>query len=102
VALGHDPPRPDSAIDADVSDVAGPTIGTVDLLARLTLAARHGGGELRIVGASDELHELLELAGLCDVLGVCEPSGLEAWGEAEEREEAGGVEEEDQPGHPVA
>lgn len=102
MALGHDPPRPDRVLDADVSDVASPTIGTVDLLARLVLAARDGGGELRIVGASDELHDLLKLAGLCDVFGVCEPSGLEAWGEAEEREEARGVEEEDQPGHPVA
>lgn len=101
MALGHDPPRPDRAVDADVSDVSRATMGTIDLLARLMLAARRGGGDLRIVGSSEELHDLLELAGLCDVLGVCEPLGLEAWGEAEEREEARRVEEEDQPGHPV-
>lgn len=102
MALGHDPPRPDCVLHADASDVASPTIGTVDLLARLALAARYGGGEVRVTGASEELHELLELVGLCDVVGECPPLGLEAWGEAEEREEPCGVEEEDHPGHPIA
>ena len=61
-------------------------LATVDLLARLRL--RYG---LRVRRPSRELMELLELAGLVEVL--CEP---------EEREELRGVEEEGQlPDPPV-
>ena len=55
----------------DVAAVSAPDCGTVDVLARMQLTAKRLGGELRLRGASDELHELLALAGLCDVVGVC-------------------------------
>jgi hypothetical protein len=55
---------------------------TVDELARLALAGRRLGFRVRLV-PSDELLELLELAGLVEVL----------W-EPEEREQPLGVEEE--------
>jgi ABC-type transporter Mla MlaB component len=40
----------------------------VDALARLALAARRRGCRLRLAGASEELRELIELAGLAGVL----------------------------------
>jgi hypothetical protein len=63
---------------------------TLDLLARLQLAAKRRGYELRVEAASDELCGLIELAGLSEALGV------EGQREAEEREQRLGVEEERQ------
>ena len=63
---------------------------TVDVLARLQLAAKRRGYRLRVQEASDELCGLIEFAGLGEALGV------ESRGEAEEREERLGVEEERQ------
>ncbi len=42
---------------------------TVDALARLRLAARRHGCQVRLRGASRELQELLEFVGLADVPG---------------------------------
>jgi anti-anti-sigma regulatory factor len=72
------------------------SLATVDALARLQLAARRRGCELRLRGLPRELRELIELAGLTAVLGV-EPRR-----EAEEREERLGVEEEGELGDAVA
>lgn len=55
----------------DVSEVADPDCVTVDALARMQLMAKRLGGSLRLSGASDELHELLAMAGLCEVVGLC-------------------------------
>jgi hypothetical protein len=63
-------------------------LGTVDALARLRLAARRSGLELRLTRVPEELRELITFVGLAEVLG------LEPRGEAEEREERVGVEEE--------
>ena len=65
-----------------------PTLGTLDVLARLQLVARRNGCEIRLVGSSPELRELIAFAGLEAVLPV-EPGR-----EAEQREEGVGVEEE--------
>jgi anti-anti-sigma regulatory factor len=65
-----------------------PTLGTLDVLARLHLAARRHGCRIRLVRATPELQELIAFAGLEAVLPV------ETGGEAEEREERVGVEEE--------
>lgn len=48
-------------------------IGTVDLLARVALTARRLGCELRLLDASPELRELLDLVGLARVLR-CDPA----------------------------
>jgi hypothetical protein len=61
---------------------------SLDALARLVLTARRQGLDLRLRHASGELQELLAFAGLAGVLGV------ETGGQAEEREERLGVEEE--------
>jgi hypothetical protein len=65
-----------------------PEVAAVDALARLQLNAQRLGLELRLRHASAALRELIAFAGLDEVLRV------EAQGQAEEREERLGVEEE--------
>jgi anti-anti-sigma regulatory factor len=77
-----------STIVCDLRGLAGVDADTIDAIARLQLAARRLGLELRLRHASGELRELLALAGLAEVLG------LEPGGQAEEREDGVGVEEE--------
>lgn len=78
----------------DVSALVDPDLGTVDALARMQLTVRRLGGTIRLRGTSDRLHELLVLAGLREVLPPCPELCVQAVGEAEQREEALGVEEE--------
>jgi hypothetical protein len=73
-------------LDADL--VGGPSLRTIGLLARLQLAARRAGFDLELRSGSGELRELVAFVGLADVLR------LEPGGQAEEREERVGVEEE--------
>ncbi len=72
----------------DCSRFRDPQMGVIDRLARLVLALRRQGCEPRLVNVSDRLLELVALAGLEGVLAV-EPGG-----QSEQREQAGGVEEE--------
>jgi ABC-type transporter Mla MlaB component len=51
----------------DVCDVASDAV-TVDALARLQLAARRHGCQVRLQGASDDLRDLVAFMGLRDVL----------------------------------
>jgi ABC-type transporter Mla MlaB component len=78
--------RPEVAV-CDVEGVE-PDAVTVDALARLQLAARRSGYEVTVTAAPDDVLELIELAGLCEVLGV------EPLRQAEQREERLGIEEE--------
>lgn len=74
-----------------VCDVAGlgpPGLATVDVLARMELAARRAGGRIRLRAPAPPLRLLLDLVGL----------RFELEGEAEEREPALGVEEAVEPG----
>jgi hypothetical protein len=68
-------------------------LASVDLLARLQLAAGRLGWSLQLRDASDELRELLAFVGLDEVLT------LEPRREAEEREQLG-IQEVVQPGDP--
>jgi hypothetical protein len=63
-------------------------IGIVDALARLQLVAARSGYRVDVLSAPADVLELIELAGLTDVLGV------EAGRQPEQREERLGVEEE--------
>ncbi len=60
----------ESGADVALCDVRGvdPDAVTVDALARLQLAARRKGCQVRLRQASDELLELVDLIGLTDVL----------------------------------
>ena len=89
-----------SAIGCDVSKL-DPDTGTVEALARLQLTARRLGRRVRFKDASPELQRLLCLLGLDEVLPCGPASGLEPRGEAEEREQARGVQEERDPGDPA-
>lgn len=86
--------------DPVVCDVGAldPDAVTVDVLARLQLTARRLGRRVELVGACAELGDLIAFAGLAEVLRVGAASGLEPRGQAEEREQAFGVEEEADPG----
>jgi STAS domain len=84
-----------ATIVCDVRDAAA-SLRTLAALARLQLAARRVGGEIRLRRASPELRELLDVTGLGEVLR------LEARREPEEREEPLGVEEERQLDDPAA
>jgi ABC-type transporter Mla MlaB component len=59
-----------SGADVALCDVSGvvPDAVTIDALARLQLAARRHGCQVRLRGASSELRELLAFMGLSDVL----------------------------------
>jgi hypothetical protein len=71
-------------------------LGTVESLARLQLAARRCGLELRLARVPAELEELIIFVGLAEALGI-EPRG-----QAEEREQRVGVEEEGELDDPPA
>ena len=63
-------------IDAETDEVLGyvdarnPDLALVESLARLQLRARRRGSRVRLRNVSDQLHGLLELVGLADVLSV--------------------------------
>ncbi len=76
----------------DVRAVRRPSLGTVDLLARLMLTARRAQGRVLLRGPDPALLALLGLVGLT--------VGVEAPGETEEGEEALRVEEAVHRGDP--
>ncbi|MET9758320.1 STAS domain-containing protein [Streptomyces sp. NPDC006372] len=75
----------------DVGGLGPPGLATVDLLARLQLAARRAGGRIRLRDPDPALRALLDLVGL----------SFEVEGQTEEREPALGVEETVEPGDPA-
>ena len=86
---------PGADLECDVAAVGTPDLATVEALARVELTARRHGADVQLRGASVDLLELLALCGLPLRL-------IEAERKPEEREEASGVEEERDPGDPVA
>ncbi len=79
--------------------LADPDLATVDLLARLRLAAGRVGQAMRVEDPSRRLRELVVLAGLEELL-LPHRSGAQAWWQAEQREEPLGIEEGIQPDDP--
>lgn len=67
----------------DVASLGPPGLAHVELLARLELAARRGGGRISLRDPASALRALLGLVGL----------RIQVEGEVEEGEPAGGVEE---------
>ena len=88
--------RLDEPLECDVAGVGNPDLRTVEALARVGLVANRMGSGIRLRSASVELLDLLAFCGL--------PLNLVVEGEreAEEREEARRVEEERDPGDPIA
>lgn len=85
----------------DVGALADPDAVAVDALARLQLTALRLGRRVRLRHARGDLQELPALVGLCDVLPLSAALPLDPRGQAEEREQARGVEEEADPGDPT-
>jgi STAS domain len=89
-----------AAICCDVAAADDPDIRCIDAMARLALTARRLDRPVTIAGASPELIALIRLAGLAGILTLAADdrgSRLERQRQAEEREEALGVEEEADP-----
>ena len=78
----------------DVGALVRPDVGAVNALARLQLAARRRGGEIRLRDPSPRLLELIALCGLAEVLRV-EPGR-----QPEEREQPLRVQERVEMGDP--
>jgi hypothetical protein len=74
---------PAIVIVCDVRALVDPDLAAVDTLARLHLVAKRLGYELRLSNACDPLRELLELAGLTEIVPLCEGSGVESRGQTE-------------------
>lgn len=75
----------------DVGRIGAPRIEHVEVLARLELTARRGGGRIRLRQPDPALRALLDLVGL----------RIEVEGEAEQGEPAPRVQEEVEPGEPA-
>ncbi len=88
-------------VECDVRALVDADVATIDALAQLQLHVRRLGGRIRLKGACRELEELIELAGLCEVLPRCAELWVEAEREPEQREEPLCVEEEAEPGDPA-
>jgi ABC-type transporter Mla MlaB component len=78
----------------DVKALVHPDAAMVDALARLQLSARRFGRRLCFHDASRELRELLAMMGLSDAVPCSPASPRQPRGQAEEREEGRGVQEE--------
>ena len=76
----------DGVVVCDVAGVVRPDVVTVEALAGLRMLARRHGRRMVVTGVGPDLLRLVGLLGLSDVL-------LQAGGQLEEREQAGGVEE---------
>jgi hypothetical protein len=61
----------------DVRAIPEPDLAAVDALARLTLLARELGGDVLLLDAATGLSELLDLAGLSEVVPCVPPSVAE-------------------------
>jgi ABC-type transporter Mla MlaB component len=85
----------------DVKAIVDPDAVAVDALARVALTARRLGSRIRLRHACGELEDLLDLAGLCDVVPLAEALRLEPREQPEEREQDRGVEEEADPDDPT-
>jgi ABC-type transporter Mla MlaB component len=72
-------PRP-LLVVCDASSLAPSDLGTVDALARFALVAKGVGCHVQLDHAPPELRDLLELAGLADVVPCVPPSGVEPRG----------------------
>jgi anti-anti-sigma regulatory factor len=92
---------PTHTIVCDLGAVDRPGLATLDALCRLRASVSQRGAQVRLRNVPSALGELIELAGLSDVLPL-EESGLEPGRKAKQREEPDGVQEEGDPGDAIA
>ncbi len=87
----------DPVVVCDVAGLGPPGLGTVELLARLQLAARRSGGRICLRSPAPALLTFLNLVGLTFDVEI----EIEGEGQPEEREPALCVEEAVEPGDPA-
>jgi ABC-type transporter Mla MlaB component len=97
--LAHADGEPCAWLVCDVRAVGAGDAVTVDALARMQLAAKRRGRQIRVRHASPDLERLLSFCALSDVLRL-EAAGSEPVRQAEHREQAGRVEERVEPDDP--
>jgi hypothetical protein len=93
--VARDPPP---LIDCDLAVLSRAGLDTVDVLVRLQLIAQRRGSRIRVRHPPPGFDDLLLLVGL----DSCLPVRVEVVRQAEEREEAGSVQEEGDPADPVS
>ncbi len=64
---------PGRVVVCDLRQLAGADLTTLDAVARLLLAARRAGSDLRVLAAGTELERLWEWAGLGRLPGAAQP-----------------------------
>ena len=90
--------QPGDLVLCDVGGLTEPDVAAVEALARLRSTARLHGRRLVVTGAGPRLLALIGLLGLSDVLldagwEAREDASFQVGGQAEEGEQAGGVDE---------
>jgi ABC-type transporter Mla MlaB component len=90
-----------SSVLCDVGRFLRPDAVVVELLMGLQLVAGRFGYRIRLRGAGGELRDLLDLMGLSDVVQLEADLVLEPQRQAEQREQARGVQEEADSGDPT-
>ncbi|WP_344321650.1 STAS domain-containing protein [Streptomyces macrosporus] len=93
-------------VTVDVGECSAADLVTVEALARLQLTALRRGRRIRLGRADGDLRRLLAWTGLDEEVGAAaapDPAGsagVEPRGQAEQREQPGGVQERVDPGDP--
>ncbi|MFL5757829.1 MAG: STAS domain-containing protein [Chloroflexota bacterium] len=93
---------PGQRVVCDVTSSELIDLATIDLIARLALAAKQLGCEFSVRAAPGAVPELLALIGLAEVIACDDASVVEPRRQAEEREEPLRVEEEHDPRDSIA
>jgi hypothetical protein len=86
----------------DLAEIREPDAVAVEAVARLQLTVRRAGKRLRCLDAGPRLRELVALMGLDGVLPLDAPLPVQPGRQAEQREQARGVQEEGDPRDPVS
>ena len=81
-------------VRCDVGAISEPDATTLDAVARLALVARRMGARVELFDACPSLVDIVDLAGLADVIEVKARSGVEVGRQPEQGEQGVGVEEE--------
>jgi len=95
------PEKPRLILVVDVRTLTEPDQGTIEVLARLQLAAHRLGATIRLGHTCEQVRDLLACSGMGELLPLDAESGVDDDGLAEERKELL-VDEEVDPRDPAA
>jgi len=95
------PEKPRLILVVDVRTLTEPDLGTIEVLARLQLAAHRLGATIRLGHTCEQVRDLLACSGMGELLPLDAESGVDDDGLAEERKKLL-VDEEVDPRDPAA